>query len=93
MKLSATRSAESTPRACPVMNRIGVPGVTGAPSGTSMRTVIRGSICRNASTASGIPAITPVAPRAINDLTIIPARPSFRDTDIQIVGNANEDLM
>jgi hypothetical protein len=44
-------------------------------------------------TCVAIPAITPVAPRAINDLTIIPARPSFRDTDIQIVGNANEDLM
>jgi hypothetical protein len=44
-------------------------------------------------TCVAIPAITPVTPRAINDLTIIPARPNFRDTDIQIVGNANEDLM
>jgi hypothetical protein len=77
-----------------------VRGVTGQAAGQLVVKVLQpdnnyrfNDCAMGSATCVAIPAITPVTPRAINDLTIVPARPSFRDTDIQIVGNANEDLM
>jgi filamentous hemagglutinin len=40
-----------------------------------------------------IPTLTPVAPRIVNEIIIIPNRRNFRDVDAQLISNPNEDLM
>ena len=59
IKLSATRSADNKPRACPDRNITGTCGSTRVPSGCSIRIVMAGSSCLKASHASVRPAITP----------------------------------